>query len=36
MVSKAGEQFLVMAKFMNPAQRQVLGQPVELGSIIAE
>ena len=36
MVRKAGDQLLVMAKFMDPAQRQFCGQPVELGGIITE
>jgi len=35
-VRKVGDQFLVMAIFMNPAQCQFFGQPVELGGIIAE
>ena len=36
MVSKAWHQFLVMAVFMDPAQRKLCRQPVELGRVVAE
>src|SRR6266480_549654 len=36
MVLKARDEFLIVAKFMNPAQSDPRGQPIELGSIIAD
>ena len=36
MVLKAGDQFLVVTKFMDPAQGDPRGQPIELGRIVAD
>src|SRR5947209_7362787 len=36
MVSEAWLEFLVMTKFMDPAQRQFCGERIELGGIVTE
>ena len=35
-VGKTGDQFLVVTKFMDPAQRQFLRQRIELGSVVTD
>src|SRR3979411_1086228 len=35
-MGKAGDQFLVVTQFMDPAQRQFLRQRIELGSVVTD